>query len=43
MSDANVGGEIRKIGYIDLMNIQDPSAWPEASDERRARLPVLHH
>ena len=24
MSDANVGGEIRKIGYIDLMNIQDP-------------------
>ena len=25
MSDANVGGEIRKIGYIDLMNIQDPN------------------
>ncbi len=24
VSDANVGGEIRKIGYIDLMNIQDP-------------------
>ncbi|WP_298208749.1 esterase-like activity of phytase family protein [Acidovorax sp.] len=24
MSEANVGGEIRKIGYIDLMNIQDP-------------------
>ena len=24
MSDANVGGEIRKVGYIDLMNIQDP-------------------
>ena len=24
MSDANVGGEVRKIGYIDLMNIQDP-------------------
>ena len=24
MSDANVGGEIRKIGYIDLMAIQDP-------------------
>src|SRR3989344_6106675 len=24
MSDANVGGEIRKAGYIDLMNIQDP-------------------
>ena len=24
MSDANVGGEIRKIGYVDLMNIQDP-------------------
>ena len=23
MSDANVGGEIRKVGYIDLMNIQD--------------------
>ena len=21
---ANVGGEIRKVGYIDLMNIQDP-------------------
>lgn len=24
LSDANAGGEIRKIGYIDLMNIQDP-------------------
>ena len=24
MSDANVGGEIRKVGYVDLMNIQDP-------------------
>ncbi len=24
LSDANVGGEIRKVGYIDLMNIQDP-------------------
>ncbi|AOG21857.1 esterase-like activity of phytase family protein [Acidovorax sp. RAC01] len=24
MSDSNVGGEIRKVGYIDLMNIQDP-------------------
>ncbi|MBT9512539.1 MAG: esterase-like activity of phytase family protein [Acidovorax sp.] len=24
MSDANVGGEIRKVGYIDLMKIQDP-------------------
>ena len=24
MSDANVGAEIRKVGYIDLMNIQDP-------------------
>ena len=24
MSDANVGGAIRKIGYIDLMNIADP-------------------
>lgn len=24
MSETNVGGEIRKIGYIDLMNIQDP-------------------
>ena len=24
MSDANVGGEIRKVGYIDLMSIQDP-------------------
>jgi len=24
LSDSNVGGEIRKIGYIDLMNIQDP-------------------
>ena len=24
MSDANVGGEVRKVGYIDLMNIQDP-------------------
>jgi hypothetical protein len=23
-ADANVGGEIRKVGYIDLMNIQDP-------------------
>ena len=25
LSEANVGGEIRKIGYIDLMNIQDPN------------------
>ncbi|AWC24402.1 hypothetical protein CO731_03887 [Aminobacter sp. MSH1] len=24
MSDANVGGSVRKIGYIDLMNIADP-------------------
>lgn len=24
LSDANVGGEIRKVGYIDLLNIQDP-------------------
>ena len=24
LSEANVGGAIRKIGYIDLMNIQDP-------------------
>lgn len=24
MSDANVGGAVRKIGYIDLMNIADP-------------------
>ena len=24
MTDANVGGEIRKVGYIDLMNIRDP-------------------
>ena len=24
LNDANVGGEIRKVGYIDLMNIQDP-------------------
>ena len=32
MSDANVGGEIRKVGYIDLMNIQDP--------QRLARKPL---
>jgi hypothetical protein len=25
MSDANVGGPVRKIGYIDLMKIQDPA------------------
>jgi hypothetical protein len=24
MSEANVGGPVRKIGYIDLMNIADP-------------------
>ena len=24
MSEANVGGMMRKIGYIDLLNIQDP-------------------
>ena len=24
LNDANVGGEIRKVGYIDLMAIQDP-------------------
>jgi len=24
LSDANVGGPVRKIGYIDLLNIQDP-------------------
>jgi hypothetical protein len=24
MSDANVGAAVRKIGYIDLMNIADP-------------------
>ena len=34
MSDANVGGEIRKIGYIDLMNIQDP--------QRLARKPLTN-
>lgn len=32
LSDANVGGEVRKIGYIDLLNIQDP--------ERLARKPL---
>ncbi|WP_026435575.1 esterase-like activity of phytase family protein [Acidovorax sp. JHL-9] len=32
MSDANVGGEIRKVGYIDLMAIQDP--------QRLARKPL---
>ncbi len=32
LSDANVGGEIRKVGYIDLMNIQDP--------QRLARKPL---
>ncbi|UCU99182.1 esterase-like activity of phytase family protein [Acidovorax radicis] len=32
LSDANVGGEIRKLGYIDLMNIQDP--------QRLARKPL---
>ena len=25
MNDANVGGMVRKIGYIDLLNIQDPN------------------
>jgi hypothetical protein len=25
MTDANVGGPVRKIGYIDLLNIQDPN------------------
>ncbi len=25
LSDANAGGELRKIGYIDLLNIQDPN------------------
>ena len=25
MTDANVGGPVRKIGYIDLMNIRDPN------------------
>ncbi|SFE06859.1 esterase-like activity of phytase family protein [Paracidovorax konjaci] len=24
LTDANAGGELRKVGYIDLMNIQDP-------------------
>ena len=24
MTDANVGGPVRKIGYIDLLNIADP-------------------
>ena len=24
MSEANVGGMVRKMGYIDLLNIQDP-------------------
>ncbi|WP_295856945.1 esterase-like activity of phytase family protein [uncultured Xylophilus sp.] len=32
MTDANAGGAVRKIGYIDLMNIQDP--------QRRARTPL---
>ena len=25
MNDGNAGGALRKIGYIDLMNIQDPN------------------
>lgn len=25
MNEANVGGEVRKIGYIDLLNLQDPN------------------
>ena len=32
MTDANVGGPVRKIGYIDLLNIQDP--------QKRARKPL---
>lgn len=34
MSEANVGSEIRKVGYIDLMNIQDP--------QRLARKPLTN-
>lgn len=32
LTDANAGGELRKVGYIDLMNIQDP--------QRLARKPL---
>jgi len=32
LSDANVGGPLRKIGYIDLMNIADP--------QKKARKPL---
>lgn len=34
MSDANVNGPVRKIGYVDLMKIQDP--------QRRARKPLTN-
>jgi hypothetical protein len=32
-SDANVGKAVRKIGYIDLMNIQDPDNKKKAGDK----------
>ncbi len=34
LTDANAGGELRKVGYIDLMNLQDP--------QRLAKKPLNH-
>ena len=34
LSEANVGGEVKKIGYIDLLNIKDPN--------NRARKPLVN-
>ncbi len=39
-SDANVGKPVEKLGYIDLMNIQDP-AGAQAAERRRADLPFF--
>ena len=43
MTDANVGKPVRKIGYIDLMQIAGPEqAGAQAAQRRRADVPVLH-
>ena len=44
MTGANVGAPMRKVGFIDLMNIADPNKLSrKPPDQRRVDVPVLHH
>ncbi len=44
LAQADADGFVKKVGYIDLMDIQDPNKRRRAGRQgRQAHLPVLHH